>query len=533
MALTEQEKNIVRNLRSIGKTDLEIQRAIANNRAGMFTQQDIPKLDQQQIKEPSAIERATTTIKSATERAGQSITGEGEFAGQTPIRRGTQAVAEITGIAPQVAVDVAPKPIRSVIEKVTGVIGQGFKSLTDKIADTEVFKGASGNLVVNKDGTYEFVPTETKAVEEALGTTQAGGQIAGDILIAEGGARGARATTKQAGNVSEVVAQRASRLADDIAQEGTTYKQKLMEFVAPDADDVTKTILKESKPSDIDRYVKLQERVAVDPRAITPYEYVGDQMSQATKLLQQELNRVGKLKSDIIKPLNKGLDPFSPKTVLDDLTSLKNRTTGADTSVIDRIINQAKSIKTKQGADKFIDDIQDLVYTSNRSMTIPAGSALDKQLRSIIGKFNNELKNSLPKQYSALNARYSNLNKVTQALNTALGEVIEGVSTRGGSLVKQFFSPNGRKAKELFDYIKKNTGIDLAKEATIARYIMELYGDPRARTLLGGEIPTSVSGVLNKAIDFAVEKTGLGKSVQEAQRKGAIEKAKRMTKPSQ
>ena len=60
---------------------------------------------------------------------------------------------------------------------------------------------------------------------------------------------------------------------------------------------------------------------------------------------------------------------------------------------------------------------------------------------------------------------------------------------------------------------------------------MQLYGDSRANTLLGGNIPTSVNGIINKVIDFGVEKAGVGKKLQDMQRAGAIEKAKELTTP--
>ena len=55
--------------------------------------------------------------------------------------------------------------------------------------------------------------------------------------------------------------------------------------------------------------------------------------------------------------------------------------------------------------------------------------------------------------------------------------------------------------------------------------------DSRANTLLGGNIPTSVNGIINKVIDFGVEKAGVGKKLQDMQRAGAIEKAKDLTTP--
>jgi len=307
----------------------------------------------------------------------------------------------------------------------------------------------------------------------------------------------------------------------------TNIKQKLIDFVAPDADEATQTMLKKSTPAEIDKIAKIQEAATKNPEAITPYEYIGDKMAQATKQLDSQRKAAAVQKSTIINKAKYGLEEFSKQT---GEIILKVRRLG-EGPVVKFFIEKLKTVKNKLQADKIIDELQDTLYRGNRDMTIPSGSSLDKQLKGLLGEYNTSLKASLPKSYAVLNAKMSNLNKVVNSLNRALGEVVDGVSTRGGSLVKQFFSPNGRKAKEIFEYVKNNTGIDLAKDATLSRYIMELYGDPRVNTLLGGGIPTSVSGVTNKIIDFAVEKTGLGTGIQNAQRAGAINKAKTLTQP--
>ncbi len=138
---------------------------------------------------------------------------------------------------------------------------------------------------------------------------------------------------------------------------------------------------------------------------------------------------------------------------------------------------------------------------------------------------NTKLKSTLPKEYSNLNTKFSNLTNVANSLNKALGETVEGVSTRGAGLVKQFFSPSGRKAKEIFDYIQKETGIDLAKDATLARFTMELFDDARAAHLLEG-IPTSAKGIVQKILDATIEKTGVGRKLKNSLTESTINKAK-------
>lgn len=342
-------------------------------------------------------------------------------------------------------------------------------------------------------------------------------------------------TAKRAGtaakNTVESAIERAARppaVVDEIVTgTGSNAKQKLIEFIAPDVDEQTKTILKRAKPEEIDSLVEIQKKAIADPEAVTPYEVIGDKMSEATRQLQSKLKQIGAKKSELVAPAGNGLDAFNTKPFIEKLNSLKNNVASGDKALVSSILEKANAVKTKFGADKFIDEVQDVLFKGSRDNTIPKGSSVEKQLKGIIGELNSDLKKVLPPKYAQLNAEYSNIKKVVDALNSALGEVVEGVSTRGGSLVKQFFSPNGRKAKELFAYINKKTGIDLAKDATLSRYVMELYNDPRANTLLGGNIPTNVQGVIGKTADFLVEKTGIGKGLQNAAREGAISKAKR------
>ena len=59
----------------------------------------------------------------------------------------------------------------------------------------------------------------------------------------------------------------------------------------------------------------------------------------------------------------------------------------------------------------------------------------------------------------------------------------------------------------------------------------EVYGDTRTKSLLQG-IPTSTTGAVEKIIDFAVEKTGLGGALQESVKQGGITKARKLTSPA-
>ena len=437
-----------------------------------------------------------------------------------PVVRGLKTTGAISNIVTDTAGNIIKEiPIVNKIAEGAGnLIKKGFDFTTGKIADTKLFKEASQ------------YPEHTKVLEDFLSAGGSLGDIANNILMLEGARAGTRATYDGA---KEVLDSARTKVKDVFTNAETgvnnaknAFGDRVSRILAPEADEATKTILRESKPTDVQKYVNLQEASIKDPRAITPYEFVGDRMANATKQLESQRKALGAQKATIINKARYGLDDFTKPTNETILKLMKINDPTAQ-----GFIAKLKNVNNKLQADKVIDDMQDVLYKGNKDMTIPAGSAVDKQLKGIIGEYNGKLKASLPTSYQTLNTKISNITKVTGALNKALGEVVDGVSTRGGSLVKQFFSPNGRKAKELFDYVKTNTGVDLAKEATLARYIMQLYGDSRANTLLGGNIPTSVNGIINKVIDFGVEKAGVGKKLQDMQRAGAIEKAKDLTTP--
>ena len=463
-------------------------------------------------------------IQSVKNRAGEISSAMNDTEGN-PITRGLKATASGFNIITDTAGNIISKiPI---VNKIAEGIGTGvkkaFDTTTNAIADTKLFQEAAK------------YPEHTKTLEDFLSAGGSLGDIANNILLLEGARKGTRATYDGS---KEILDSARTKISDIFkgpdsggggivgAVKNTTenFGDKVARFIAPEADEQTKAILRESKPADIQKYVNLQETAVKDPRAMTPYEFVGDRMAEATKQLESQRKSLGAQKAIIINKAKYGLEDFTKPTHETILKLMK-----MDDPTAQSFMSKLKGVSNKLEADRAIDEMQDVIYRGNKDMTIPLGSTADKQLRGIVGEYNGKLKASLPQAYQTLNTKISNITKVTGALNRALGEVVDGVSTRGGSLVKQFFSPAGRKAKELFDYVKSNTGVDLAKEATLARYIMQLYGDSRANTLLGGNIPTSVSGVIDRAVDFTVDKTGLGKGIQKAARKGAIENAMDMT----
>lgn len=322
---------------------------------------------------------------------------------------------------------------------------------------------------------------------------------------------------------------------DSVKTLPTNFANKAVDLVSADPEKKVATILKESTPAELDAQLAIAEKAAADPRLPTPYEVIGNKLGDVTKTLDAKLKEIGKAKSEIVTPLREGLGSFKNETtpLIEKLTSLKNNFSEIDKgqkSTVQAIINDAKTVSTKRDADMFIDKVQNALYTGNMDMTIPRGSSLDKQLRGMLGEYNTSLKKSLPPEYAKLNEQYSKLIDSLDVINRSLGENVEGVPIRGASLIKQFFSPSGTKAKEIFDFVKKETNgqVDLAKDATLAKFSMELFDDPRAKSLLQGipDIPTTFGGVATKV----AEKLG-GEKLQNAMRTSTIRKAKEISSP--
>lgn len=483
---------------------------------GMESQLLEPTTPEQAI-QPNFFQRVKSDIQNRGDKISSMISGEGEYADQSAVRRGTQAVATAFSAVPNVAKEALPEIARTGLDKAGEVIGKGFTAIADKIGDSKRFQ----EWVTNN-------PDAAKGLEEILGTTAASGEIAGNILATGGGAKiaqkGADVTKNALTKVNEVVSRNA-RLKTN-----PNIQQKITDFLSGDVDKRTATILNETPTTKFDEYVKIADEASIDPRKITPFERVGDNLSEATKKLSATKNEIGKQKSAYMEGLRFGFDPFDTKPFVQKLNSLKNGLNNkADKSFVQGIIEKAENAKTKRSVDSLIDDVQEQLYKGNRDLTIPQGSSVDKQLRGAVSTLNKELKASLPKEYGDLNAKFSEISKIVHSLNRSLGEVVDGVPVRGANLVKQFFSPSGRKAKELFEYIKKETGVDLAQDATLAKFTMELFDDPRARALLEG-IPTSPAGFFQQSVDILVEKTGAGKKLQNSLKESEIRKARVRTK---
>lgn len=157
----------------------------------MYGEAGVTAFKQQESKK-NVLERVGNVISTAGQNVQSAIAGEGQYRGESAVRRGTEATAEAFSAVPKVALAVAPEPVREGAEKAGEVVGRAFKSLTDFIGSTpELQKFVAEN------------PKLAKALEETAGTLSAGGEIAGNIL----GAQGTASTLQKSANITKQATQ--------------------------------------------------------------------------------------------------------------------------------------------------------------------------------------------------------------------------------------------------------------------------------------------------------------------------------------
>lgn len=267
-------------------------------------------------------------------------------------------------------------------------------------------------------------------------------------------------------------------------------------------------VLKETPRAQFDEYATIAKKASENYKNPTPLEHAGERAQTALDTIQRKLDNIGKQKSSVLSRAQVGDKPVGNIAVkfrqnLQNYLGTKTAVEG-DTKLINDISNEAKKLGPNPSAtsvDKFIDFVQDRIYTGNKDLTVPVTDSTTAALRKFTGQLNNDLKAKLPSSYSTLNDQYSTMVDTRNELNSKLGKEGE----KGGALMKRVFSPSDANTKKLFADVKDLTGVDLINEATLARYVMETTGDSRQSSMLQQlnlPAPTK-TGVLNWAWDKA------------------------------
>ena len=209
----------------------------------------------------SAGQKAQQVYQQAGDTINQQLQGQGQFAGQGAIQRGVGATETAFNAIPNVIGSQLPQVTQTGLSKLGLNISSGVNWLTDKISNIKPLQNFMSDVPKNNAG------------EQILGTLGSAGNIAGNILAADQGAKGLQKTADFAktnipkaadaigSKISDIkMANQASKLAQDTS--------KVQEMVSP------KPTLKEVRLAQAEgRLVKGEPRTffkAGTPDTITP-----------------------------------------------------------------------------------------------------------------------------------------------------------------------------------------------------------------------------------------------------------------------
>lgn len=170
------------------------------------------------------------------------------------------------------------------------------------------------------------------------------------------------------------------------------------------------------------------------------------------------------------------------------VTQAKGRTLqldASDTKLVSDYFSRLNKLgvsPTLQQVDDFVDWAQGQLYKQSKTVSKfeVASEPVIGELRSITGDLNTRLKTSVGGGYAEVNARIGKLIELQDELSRALG----ADARKGAGLLKRLFSPAGGDTRRILQEIYDETGIDLVKEATLAKYAMESVGDVNQSSIL-------------------------------------------------
>lgn len=278
-------------------------------------------------------------------------------------------------------------------------------------------------------------------------------------------------------------------------------------FNLSDIDPQVETALKRSSTDEVNTYFQQAKNAATDTRKPTPLEIAGTKAEEAHDVIGESIRKAGEGKRAI---LNEVADTRVSGNVINDTMSegiqkmgekygIKIAADGTIETQTGRIaklddvdaklvseyfakLNKLGVSPTVRQVDDFVDWAQGQLYKQSKSLSTldSADKAVISDLKQVTGSLNGRLKTEVGNGYGEVNARLGDLLDMQDELSRSLG----ADSRKGGGLMKRLFSPTGGQTRQMFDQIYKETGIDLDKEANLARFAMDSVGDVRQKSLL-------------------------------------------------
>jgi hypothetical protein len=459
------------------------------------------KMAEKMQKPEGYFSRVGSQIKGNIQEATQSQTASQEGR-MNPLYAGANIAKNVSGAI------LSPVSQLPVVKQ----IGEGFSKAGQAIVDTSAGQKATDWL--SKKVSPEILGAASDVAETGLNAAG----IYGTAKGIQGGVNKIKSTVKN--TVQDI------KNPPDGGGSGGMVN-KVQDYLAnKQIDPRTQTILKEVAPEKLDRYVKSGKESMVDPRKLTSIEEAAQTAQRVNAIIKEDMGKIGAQKSASLSSVGGAKVPGIATKQLEAIKPLlQKKLTVSERRLVKDYVKELKALgekPTAQSVDSTIDKLQATLFERKGGTAIPVSPRVQAFINQSIRALNDDLKGVVDKtlggnEYSALNSAYAKKAQIFRVLNKALGEG----GTRGGSLFNRFFSTADSSVKKLFEIIKQEYGVDLAQDATIARFVMETLGDTRIKPYLNLP-PTSARGIVEKVAEYAQETLTSPDKIFETARKKTV-----------
>lgn len=429
----------------------------------------------------------------------EALTGIAKYRASKP----TETTQQTTSSIGQTAKDLGIGIVKGVGDTVNNIasIGRPILAGLDPTKTMADYKPASNSVFSDENLKAD---NNTQKAGKAV-------EFVAELLFPAGKLAKATGLTEKAGKVAgasfDNIGSRIAGLSDDVLENGTKVKDKMIDLVT-NLDDKTKSALKRTPPEVFKEYVEIGKRAMEADGNITPLEVVGNKVIDALKQVKSQASSIGGAKSQMMETAKVGYQKvgnIAQKTALDIQKSFSGmKLDPADAKIVkdfQQTLMKLGDNPRLKDVDSAIDLLQDRLYKTGRSNVLEVTDRITGKLRTSVGKLNGQVKELGGEAYAKANDDYGKVAELVRELNARLGK--EGSSA--GALVKRLFSPSDARTKELFKELEKLTNQDFLRDARLAKFVMEALDDSRAFSMLE-QIPKSATGIVEKAFDYGMKK---------------------------
>jgi len=312
------------------------------------------------------------------------------------------------------------------------------------------------------------------------------------------------------------------------APEKTLGEKTLGRISESDRSILSEPLLKTETP--YNEYAQLAESAVKNPRNPTPMDVAGRRGSEALDIIDEKLSSVGARKQELMdRAVNKTINVESTQKRFNDLiedrlgleVTEKGALKGAgraptEKKLIEEVNDLLRSVKgevTIKDADNIKAALRDIVDAPKSFQVQPRKTITESIVNTVRKDIDDKLIQQIGPEFRKVNKEYADAIDLSSFLNKKLGAVTDkgtGQRIMGASLLKSSLQSNSdRGSKALFDRVKKETGIDLIKDAKYAEIAMQAVGDARIKNLLeevGVKLPGKAGAIQelgSKALDIA------------------------------